>query len=810
MLTHIKIKIYSIIFMLVMTMGMFAQIERGPYVNNPTPVSMVVKWNSDDIVIGTVDYGTSVDNLDKSISEATATIKHEITIAGLDDATKYYYKVTGQDVGSEDQFFITSPLSGTDSKYEFIVLGDYGQTYGPESYEGGKRVEIVEKWKELHGTYHADLVLALGDLSEDSKDDEYRDHFLNPLNPIIRNTPVIPLLGNHDIHDGDGATWRSTFATPANGEGGGVATGTEDYYSFNYGNIHFVVLSTETDSEETPSYATQGEWLEKDLAANDLPWLVAMFHRPMHSGGHHYTLGKSTPAKERDEWLGILENYGVDLIMSGHNHVLERSMFIKTALEDMDQISDANFFDTGYGRPDVDGAYQKEDGKGYVMLEVPSPDPSKLVNPEDDDGLTYDVYTNMFKVYATEGPEDKDENRLSGFAELVVDGNTLNVKVYNLAENIEPELYDWFTITKDDTPVIRYALNTDIEGNGTVTPPSGTTYKEGNTANIEAIADYGWRFDHWDGDLSGNENPASITMDSEKSVTAVFVETDGNAIEAQVSTSSDDAEEHEDGTVSTTSSDLELVYDGTSAGQQVVGIRFANLQIPQGAIIDEAYITFTAKDDEGYDLQLMIEAEDTDNSSAFTTDAYNITSRPRTASSITWNPEEWVDNQTYNTPDIKSLIQDVIDRSGWVSESALSFIISLDDDTENHAQRRAYSYDSGASLAPALKIMYSNESTTGTIDTEMPITLSLSSNPNPFTNSTTIKFNISQAGNVKLAVYDLMGHQVDLLADGKLQSGSYSIKWDAGGSNGLRLTRGMYIVRIEAGGQVKSIKLILQ
>jgi len=72
-----------------------------------------------------------------------------------------------------------------------------------------------------------------------------------------------------------------------------------------------------------------------------------------------------------------------------------------------------------------------------------------------------------------------------------------------------------------DGVVHEYTLTTDITGDGTVSPAGGT-YQANISVVLNAIPRSEWQFDHWEGDLSGNSNPATIIMDADKHVTAVF------------------------------------------------------------------------------------------------------------------------------------------------------------------------------------------------------------------------------------------------------------------------------------------------
>ena len=72
---------------------------------------------------------------------------------------------------------------------------------------------------------------------------------------------------------------------------------------------------------------------------------------------------------------------------------------------------------------------------------------------------------------------------------------------------------------------IMYTLTVNVDGIGTVVPAEGMhTYACGSVVGIEAFADTGWAFDHWSGDLSGDTNPETIIMDSNKTVNATFID----------------------------------------------------------------------------------------------------------------------------------------------------------------------------------------------------------------------------------------------------------------------------------------------
>jgi hypothetical protein len=115
-----------------------------------------------------------------------------------------------------------------------------------------------------------------------------------------------------------------------------VASGTEHYYSFDYGNIHFVCLDSNSsvltvDNPATPSVNEDGPmatWLRLDLASTTATWIIAFWHHPPYSKGSHDSDTSSQLVSMRTNFNPILENGGVDLVFLGHSHNYERSVLL--------------------------------------------------------------------------------------------------------------------------------------------------------------------------------------------------------------------------------------------------------------------------------------------------------------------------------------------------------------------------------------------------------------------------------------------------------------------------------------------------
>lgn len=149
---------------------------------------------------------------------------------------------------------------------------------------------------------------------------------------------------------------------------------------------------------------------------------------------------------------------------------------------------------------------------------------------------------------------------------------------------------------------------------------------------------------------------------------------------------------------------LYLGHDG--AGPNSVGLRYRNIAIPQGATISSAIVTFTAMENlSGTTVDLAIYGEDTASATVFT----NITdwdARIQTTATAGWTVPAWTNNQEYDSPDLTTIIQEIVDRGDWVYGNDI-VLFFLDDGSAESAYRVAFSYDdSPPPKAPSLEIVF--------------------------------------------------------------------------------------------------------
>jgi len=195
-------------------------------------------------------------------------------------------------------------------------------------------------------------------------------------------------------------------------------------------------------------------------------------------------------------------------------------------------------------------------------------------------------------------------------------------------------------------------------------------------------------------------NDSEFAPFDELTITVWPAGTQADTIEIRIETGNDDAEERSSGSMYRDSTDLELVYD---RGNQTVGMRFNGVNIPQGAVITNAYIQFQAEESHSGATSLTIQGQGIDNAPTFSSSSGNISSRARTPTSISWDPMPWRTGEAgsdQRTPNIASVIQEIVSRSDWSNGNSLVIIIT------GTGERSAESYDGRPSGAPLLHVEY--------------------------------------------------------------------------------------------------------
>jgi hypothetical protein len=291
-----------------MTAAGQTSVRRYPYLQRVTATSAMVVWTS---TAGEPGYlavhkvsGAPV-GLVPAVHDTSARLpggarQWTASLDSLDPNTTYCYEVhEGGQLAVERSPLTTAPAPGTGARVRLVAIGDSG--------EGGSDQQAVTKQLQ---TVPFDLMLHTGDIAYESGTlHDFETKFFGAYQPFLRHAPMFPTSGNHDYETDDAAPYRQVFVLPESG----TPEGRERWYSFDWGDVHFVALDTEKMGR------AQAAWLEADLAANRLPWTIVYAHKPAYSSGDHG--GDQT---FRELFGPTLEKYQVPLVLTGHDHHYER------------------------------------------------------------------------------------------------------------------------------------------------------------------------------------------------------------------------------------------------------------------------------------------------------------------------------------------------------------------------------------------------------------------------------------------------------------------------------------------------------
>jgi len=446
-----------------------AVITRGPYLQMGNQTAVTIRWRTDITCDTKVRYGTTAGNLTSSVSDAIQTSEHEIRVTGLTPDTKYYYSV-GTTAGvieeSVQNFFLTAPPVNTARKIRITAYGDCGNN-------SANQVNVKNAYRTYVGSNATDLWLLLGDNAYNAGlDAEYQSNFFNVYKAdLLKNIMLFPAPGNHDYannatrQDDHNIPYLANFTLPKNGECGGLASGKEEYYSFDYGDIHFICLDSYGEENNKRFYdttSTQILWLKNDLAANQRKWTIVFWHHPPYTMGSHNSDTESDLAAVRMNLNRILERFGVDLVLNGHSHDYERSYLIN------DHFGLENTF--SFATNAVSNSSAKYDGASNSC-------PYTTTSAKIKHGTVYVVAGSAGQIGGTQGSFPHAAMYYSnattgGSLALEIEGNRLDAK-FIAADNT---IKDQFTIVKD------------------VNKTTSVSFAEGQSADLTAswIGNYNW------------------------------------------------------------------------------------------------------------------------------------------------------------------------------------------------------------------------------------------------------------------------------------------------------------------------------
>lgn len=245
--------------------------------------------------------------------EGREDLYHHVVFRGLEPATLYMYRVGDGENWSEWFQFRTAEVKGSDHAFSFIYLGD-GQN------------DLKSRWsRAIRQAFRhqpdARFFINTGDLINRAYTDREWGEFHHGASFIHSMIPLIATPGNHEYYRDENNVshldphWAGQFTFPKNGPAGEQ----DAVYYIDYQNVRVIGLNTQAANLSDESLEKQAKWLEKVLADNPQTWTILSFHHPIYS-----TSKNRDNKKLRERLKPLFDQYGVDLVLQGHDHTYAR------------------------------------------------------------------------------------------------------------------------------------------------------------------------------------------------------------------------------------------------------------------------------------------------------------------------------------------------------------------------------------------------------------------------------------------------------------------------------------------------------
>ena len=288
---------------------------------SPSPEQIILTWTADPTTTQTVnwlmpnnslawvqylkaeEFGGNFDSAQQLKAKGavfttdSSVYRYTANLTGLTPDTKYIYRVGREGAWSEPAAFTTAATE-TES-FSFLYMGDVQSGY---TAWGSMLDSVYEAHPETK------FVLLGGDLTDKGYDENEWGEFIDAAAGVFSRIPVMPTMGNHD-----GLMYQKFFALPDNGPTGLK----QEFYSFDYGDAHFVILNSNNNTSTVVK-----QWLQQDLEGTNKKWKFAVFHHPAYPATYD---SKGIDKSICENWVPILEENGVDMVFVGHQHVYMRT-----------------------------------------------------------------------------------------------------------------------------------------------------------------------------------------------------------------------------------------------------------------------------------------------------------------------------------------------------------------------------------------------------------------------------------------------------------------------------------------------------
>lgn len=274
----------------------------GPYIQRVSDHNVTILAQTEAATSLTLYYKQADRSQWKKITSSEGTSQRfRLSKLKPGEVYEYYLADSEQRITSEYAFRTEKDVRNTDV-LRIAAVGDSGSGLAAEY----SIVSQMLRWEP-------EMILHTGDIAYYSgTTEEYIAKHFTPYQPLLAEVPFYGSIGNHDYTTEEAGPYKTVFELPQGN------SDSEDYYSFNYDDVHIVSLNGNIDySVDSAQY----KWLESDLAAaQSQDWTIVFFHQPPYSSGSH-----GSTLDMADTIVPLFEEHGVDLVLNGHDHDYERN-----------------------------------------------------------------------------------------------------------------------------------------------------------------------------------------------------------------------------------------------------------------------------------------------------------------------------------------------------------------------------------------------------------------------------------------------------------------------------------------------------
>lgn len=288
--------------------------------------SRTIMWQSElaeqDAVVeyrrkGKEDIKSSMATDEKFIDDKTTTYIHMAVLNDLTAGTQYEYRVGYGDKRS-DWHELNTDDGGA---FKALIFPD------SQSNDYSDWKNLAQFAKEANPD--ARFFVNMGDLVDNGEDHSQWRAWFNALDGIIDTIPAVPILGNHETYNLD---WKvrmpeaylHLFSLPENGD----VERRNQFYSFDYGAVHFIVLNTQFDEMEqfqSGLLEAEKEWFINDITKTRKKWKIVLMHKDVLTYEIRNRSNRQAGISDIGKyWMPLFDEYGIDVVLTAHLHTYRR------------------------------------------------------------------------------------------------------------------------------------------------------------------------------------------------------------------------------------------------------------------------------------------------------------------------------------------------------------------------------------------------------------------------------------------------------------------------------------------------------